>query len=1193
MKKNLIITIISLLLLTGIVSAATWTQYTPSPTTSTLVDVESLEGYAFASTSTLANCYLYNSSGWQEVLCPDDVLNLGSNTIPIPSAFSSNYVTKVNSTHVAFVFGSGGAEKTLSLILYDARTNTYRSYRNTTNPTFSNTQWGTDLANGKVLAFAESNSSTWELFPGFIQYYDGVRNHPVLQSDSGIYISTGVHLYQWGGISWVSRGGMTNAYKVLQKTSNQRAVCTKDSTDTALYFYNTTSGQFDYGINMYSQPQINGCFYEGEEVFVAYGNPSAHNITRFPFNSQNLNSGTVSLTTASKDIYDIDIDRTSGIGWAVGESGYIYKYTGTGGESQVYDTYSRVSPNPSIFGNEVIFYSKAQDPDGQVSNLTLNIYDETYTTLMWTTTQNNIPSGLELEMLRFTTNSPFWATFPPGTYIVETEGCRGVTCSVGNQIPPDYGITTWQVIPGETTNETTYELDDKYVVLTSLFDGLNSITNLGEDDAFATIRQISNNDIYILSFDTGGASIISSITNSTLQSDGTSNPTSSYAISTANDRLFIGTDDELYTYNGASNLRASQLTYENNFALPSEYDIFPDVEAVSDTQAFICQDGRALETDDIYEFNSTEFINPINFNPCKSLKNIPGFVVASKGSSTISIYSTTNQSLAGTITIGSISNYATHDLLSIIDDTKDYLFAISGQNEIRKYDITNKISPILKEKCRLTTGYAFTDITSIEALDENITIIGGYYDSINDVIGLLVCDFANNETYNGAGGYYEAQILDGKGNAYGIIREIQRMNDEGKFHTAEETAYGVYNFRKTTETIDINNNPIIDDYTIIPSTTICKNQVASIEIIAHDPDSGDYLSYGVSCSGGGTPTSWQVSNTISCYYSTTGTKTVTMQVRDQGGAYSDPEYDYIIVNDCTANTSTNLFFKILDGSTAQPIVGATINIYDDETLIDTGTTNSYGQADFTSISTYKLYRATISSLPTYATKTEYFYPSDTRYIRYLDRLIDPNATEQRTILIVNVMDADENPIEGVLVATLEPTTGASVYSQTDYDGTAYLFDVKPSPRFLVTAKKEPYETTSIYTSIGTGETKTLTITMGEGTLPIATNRGCADTIRYVILCGNLTTTGIGNTCTQDSDCISGRCSLGLSVRTCSKFNYTLCDSQGINRGNTCIFRNVTNGLLASAGNWILDNFLYVLVIVVILVFILIIMNSRR
>jgi hypothetical protein len=152
----------------------------------------------------------------------------------------------------------------------------------------------------------------------------------------------------------------------------------------------------------------------------------------------------------------------------------------------------------------------------------------------------------------------------------------------------------------------------------------------------------------------------------------------------------------------------------------------------------------------------------------------------------------------------------------------------------------------------------------------------------------------------------------------------------------------------------------------------------------------------------------------------------------------------------------------------------------------------------------------------------------------------------------------------------------------------------PSNNFIIGAKKEGYQTTTVYASIGNGEQKTVTIIMGQsriqgGYFP-ATARHCADTINGVWLCGNLSLLG-GNHCTQDADCISGRCSLGLSTRECSRFNYTLCDVQGINRGNTCIFKNMTGGIFRTIGDMILGNFLYVLLFVLLIVAALIIRRS--
>jgi hypothetical protein len=64
-----------------------------------------------------------------------------------------------------------------------------------------------------------------------------------------------------------------------------------------------------------------------------------------------------------------------------------------------------------------------------------------------------------------------------------------------------------------------------------------------------------------------------------------------------------------------------------------------------------------------------------------------------------------------------------------------------------------------------------------------------------------------------------------------------------------------------------------------------------------------------------------------------------------------------------------------------------------------------------------------------------------------------------------------------------------------------------------------------------------------------------------------------------------------NVRTCSTFNWTQCDSIGYPRGNQCFIKFTAQGTAGSFTNLLLDNFLYVLVFVALLIMALLIVRS--
>lgn len=857
--------------------------------------------------------------------------------------------------------------------------------------------------------------------------------------------------------------------------------------------------------------------------------------------------------------------------------------------STLYPITPRIDPQTTIYGNQVIFYGKATYISNIASNLTLEIWDMNFTTLYYTTTLNNVPNGAEVELYRITQNSILWTGYQAGNYTYNLQATLiNNNASISNS-------TLWTVINGETINQTNYEAQEYSKLPDDIgFNGIYSVTPSNENNAYTSIQNGSN--LYIASWDiTNPASIIYSRLNTALnqQSGRNGNPTSISSIDMIQglNRLFIGTNNNLFIYDNASNNIASGLIYDfdKGFGI-FENDGINDISAQSIDYAYVCQDGTGLENDDIYLYNYTlaDFQDQMNSAPCISIKYDNWVYVHGGGNTNIKIWNPITQTLTSTIDFTkTISTRAYRDLL----DVKNYYLSfIAGKDEIRRYDISNASNPILSGKC--FTNETNEEIESIEAIT-NDEIIIGLYNPRNNVDIIYVCDFGNNDTYSATKGGYVAQYLSG---IYGTKAwEITKANNQGKILMASGDRLEIFFYEKTNTSLQVNNPPIIDDYTFTPNTTICLNQIVDIEIIAHDPDTtppADYLQYGVSCSGGGQPTTYSAYNLLTCSYSTAGTKTITIIVKDNHGLPSTASYDTITVNNCNQTNVTTIFFKIIDGNTANPVIGATINIYLNQTLIALGTTNNNGYADFNGLTPLTYYRATFTK-DGYATKTEYFYTNNIRYVRALEPT-NPNGTT-RTLLTVTVQNSNNTLLEGVLVATLDPVTGASRYGLTDYSGTVYIFDIQPSNSFIVGARKEGYETTSVYASISNGEQKSVNIIMGQsrganGYFP-ATPRQCADTIRGVWLCGNLSTTGIGNSCTQDTECISGRCSIGLTIRECSRFNYTLCDSQGINRGNTCIFKNMTRGIFTTIGDLILGNFLYVLLLVFLIVAGLIIKRS--
>jgi hypothetical protein len=192
------------------------------------------------------------------------------------------------------------------------------------------------------------------------------------------------------------------------------------------------------------------------------------------------------------------------------------------------------------------------------------------------------------------------------------------------------------------------------------------------------------------------------------------------------------------------------------------------------------------------------------------------------------------------------------------------------------------------------------------------------------------------------------------------------------------------------------------------------------------------------------------------------------------------------------------------------------------------------------------------------------------------------------------MDTQGTPLENALFTSTDPITAIAQTTSSDFTGTATLNDVPAQIPLRISAGKSGYVSQFTETTIQQGETKTITFQLlrtGQ-TANASTSRGCKDALDGVFLCSPLNVNGTGDTCATDTDCLSGRCMPSPSnVRTCSTFNWTQCDSIGYPRGNQCFLKFTAQGTAGNFTNMLLDNFLYVLVFIALLIIVLLIVRS--
>ena len=80
-------------------------------------------------------------------------------------------------------------------------------------------------------------------------------------------------------------------------------------------------------------------------------------------------------------------------------------------------------------------------------------------------------------------------------------------------------------------------------------------------------------------------------------------------------------------------------------------------------------------------------------------------------------------------------------------------------------------------------------------------------------------------------------------------------------------------------------------------------------------------------------------------------------------------------------------------------------------------------------------------------------------------------------------------------------------------------------------------------------------------------------------------------CTTDDDCVSGMCLRGTS--TCSAANYKVCDENGWNRTDWCLFKGLFVGFLSWVGDLFLSNLFYFIILLIILMIIVYLVKIAR
>jgi len=1167
MKKITIIMAIMLLTI-SFVSATNWEQYTPTPTTNDIKVVRSLSnGYSFAVTSGGTNYLIYNGS-WNEINSPSSSLITNFTFVSIDKDGIGNLylVYKGN-------FGTPELYK-MRTLKYDFLNNNF-SLVSTTDKSSSYSYLTFDCEENSKECFGVYGNQIgldmiMRTFPSYVNETTGSGVGYVTElshSNEEIMINYrvlgggGLYLYEWNGISKILRYSEPFRFATLKAhykvNSDNRFACYTNPSNPfygGVYSFNQSSGLF--------YPSYNFAFDDQHYCYdLTYIDGKAHFITNQSLQIRSVEHGSNEsnkLLVSSHVLNSLDYDENSGMGWAVGEGGYIYLYNGTG--TGFYSVTSDVESNPTAYGTDTNFYATPSHPEGEKSNIEVIFYNSTDDDV-YTWNWLNVPSGSRVENL---VDELAWLSLPVDNYTIKMTATSQIT---GDSSQDTFN---WRVV--ESVNETSiiYELEE-YSYSNENITDINTLTNYGNDISYFT--GLNDTDILIISLDHSNLNDLTLDIKALAEDNKTAYIDKFTSIDASTNNLYIGSDDELYDYAIGNSGTAESLSFTDSISMTGR-DYVTSVASVDDSYAWICQKGYLSDDARLYNVTSADLTTALGENPCLSAEydSTNDLLFIHKGAS-VEIYNQTNQTLISSISTSSVSEEATDDLITI---NGNYIYIITAYNTLKKYDVSNPSTPTLIDECR-----ADRNIISVEAISENQTIIG-----TPSTIG--ICDFANGDNYYAGGGYYIVETLKSLSTGEKAVQIVKNTNN--KFSVALTNGIKIFTYERRTETVLTNQAPTIEDVSS-SDTTPCLEQVVYIDITANDNE-GDDITYDWSCNAFDKPsmTNNYLFNTFSCTYYETGFKNIIVYATD---GYNTAVKDTITVNVQNCTAPNILSFKVLNYNTNEEIENVLVTLSDGQTQ----NTDSNGNVEFT-VAQDADYTVTFEK-EGYFTISGTQSPSNSRTIVLLKPTTDETG-EPITSLTVYTLNENGSAISNSLVSLTNTYTGVNDFGITASDGKVVLTNVPTGNKLLLSATNEEgeYQTKQIYISLSDGEQKTVTLTLSyedvrEGVFSVS-GRQCSDFISGVWLCGNLTISGIGNNCSSDSDCISAKCGYGHgNSRECSRFNYTLCDDQEMGRGNMCIIKNSVFGSSSGSIAIFKTYFISILVLIIIVITVLILTSIRR
>ena len=593
---------------------------------------------------------------------------------------------------------------------------------------------------------------------------------------------------------------------------------------------------------------------------------------------------------------------------------------------------------------------------------------------------------------------------------------------------------------------------------------------------------------------------------------------------------------------------------------------------------------------------------------CRGLDIDDGYLFVDDGSSGVSIFyiEPTTHNLTQKSNFNSRSSFVDlgsqwgrSDFSNVFND---YLFTINASPNVAEklllVDVSNKSNPVnVGYPCSLDTSNS--DVVNLEPLNESFVLLTD--DSNSNIYG---CDLLSDEplvllwdnpdvpeSYSQGYGYKLVHYTDGGNDffythdVYGLLRIFQYIPTS--VVVGDNTMPFFSSITPDSQYID-NLNPISTNTTPSGLETPVVNVFAlnckspNLYDCAIDSE-GDNILFAVvpDYQGSLTYPEWWSYEGYSTTYDNAGLYTMRVYITDV-----EHPNDYSVFKDFTINVSgvsvalpenySTLKFKVVDSITGYDISGAYVDISGG---IDNGYTDVNGL--YSVIGLEGVYSATFSKSG-YLTQTHSY--STSTIVQNVQ--LDPMGEANRRTLVLTTKDSDNNLLSGVFIQIQMPVTHDFEFGYTDVNGRVVFYPNEDD--VLVDIDDETYGIARVEISVPFGSVVTKDIILtGSGILVQGAFdlTGCQDYIQGILLCDYDEVL-----CNIDSDCpLTDSCGY---TGHCSNFNWSLCDEQGIARGNRCFLKNTGGGLLSSVGDIIIDNFFYVLIVVLVLIGLLI-LSLRR